>query len=55
MVLEATRDAGGSLPQYLRVDFLVDKQGVGWRGGSVFAKKHVVLASLGDYFLSALL
>lgn len=27
MVQEATRDAGGQVPQYLRVDFLVDKQG----------------------------
>ncbi|CAK9038991.1 unnamed protein product [Durusdinium trenchii] len=32
VVQEATRDAGGQVPQYLRVDFLVDKQGRAWLG-----------------------
>lgn len=32
VVREAVRDAKGVMPQYLRVDFLVDKQGRAWLG-----------------------
>ena len=32
VVQEALHDAKGKMPQYLRVDFLVDKQGRAWLG-----------------------